>query len=145
MPLVADVLKAQIMMFAQEPNFPANAAAAANSWASAVGTYATPITPPSLTVAAAQAALMGSLTGVSADAQNFGMVFPTAMMSFATLVGAGMAPAFVAVPPTSPLNITLSENDDTDKAVGDLATAVDSWLKTGTATPAAGGPPVPWS
>jgi hypothetical protein len=145
MPLVADVLKAKIVLFATDPNFPSDASTAAQKWADAVGTYCAAITPPSLTVTAAQTALQGTLSSINSDAQNFATVFSTAMTAFATMVGTGMAPAMVAVPPTSPLSITLKENDDTDKSAGDFAKSVDSWMKTGTATPSAGGPPVPWA
>jgi hypothetical protein len=73
----------------------------------------------------------------------------TAFTAFATAVGTGMAPAFVAVPPAGLVGFAAQFGGampDTHAEAGDvIATMIDTWMKTGTATPSAGGAAVLWS
>jgi hypothetical protein len=73
----------------------------------------------------------------------------TAFATFATALATGMAPAFVAVPPPAPIGFATlfakpypTTHAAAAQAVSD---AIDVWMKTGTATPAAGGSPQNWA
>jgi hypothetical protein len=72
-----------------------------------------------------------------------------AMTAFAATVGAGMAPAFVAVPPPAPVNFALLFAEPYPATAAEfgqrVGSAIDVWMRTGTATPAIGGAPIPWS
>lgn len=126
---------------------PGSAADAAHAWARAVQAYFAGVTPPSTTVSAAAAALEPQLLAafVSPAAPP---LLEVALQAFALLVGTGMLPAFVAVPPPAPVGFALLAVPPFPPtqaiAVAAWTTKIDAWARTGTATPALGGPPVPW-
>jgi hypothetical protein len=122
-------------------------ASCGQQWATAVQNYAAAIVPASTAVAAAATTLAGALASAFA-LPNALPSMDSAFTAFAVTVGAGMAPAFVAVPPPSPINfasifgVTRLTHADAASAI---STLIDSWMRTGTATPSGGGAPVPWS
>lgn len=71
-----------------------------------------------------------------------------AFAAFAATVGSGMT-GFVATPPPSPVGFATQfalPPPATHAEAGEaIASLVDTWLKTGTATPSGGGSPSPWS
>lgn len=133
--------------------WPANDAEAAQAWGDAIDAYVTGITPVSTTVAAAKAALVLGLSGLSAPGAAVALL-DASFAAYAATVGGGMAPAFVAVPPLpgtftlalSPVLVANAVPGVTGPvAVAALAACIDLWFRTGTATPSGGGPPVPWA
>jgi hypothetical protein len=72
-----------------------------------------------------------------------------AFQAFGAAVGLGMAPAFVAVPPPAPVGFASlfakPYQTSAAAAAAHLTPAIDAWMRTGTATPAIGGSPIPWS
>lgn len=146
MPLNAPGLQADLESLFADP--PATTAECGQAWADAVGAYASGIVPASTTVAAAQATLAGALTSAF-DSGDAASPMDAAFTAFATTVGTGMAPAFVAAPPPSPVGFaTLFAPPFPGthaEAASKFATAIDTWCRTGTATPSGGGAPVPWS
>lgn len=146
MPLNASGLESDLEALFAAP--PATVAECADAWAAAVGSYASGVVPASASVAAAQAALSSALLSAF-QSPSAAAPMDAAFTSFATTVGAGMAPAFVATPPPSPVGIaTLSAPPYPEThaaAASKYATAIDTWMKTGTATPSGGGAPVPWN
>jgi hypothetical protein len=146
MPLALPALQAGLQNAFAEP--PATVAQCAQAWADAVQAYAAAVVPPSPQVASAAATLATALqSAFSAPDAAPGM--ESAFTNFALTVGAGMAPAFVAVPPPGPVGFPqqfAGPKPATHAAAAQaIATLIDTWMKTGSATPAAGGPPVPWS
>lgn len=146
MPLVAANLQSALQ--STFTNHGATIADCSSLWASAIGAYFTPVAPPSTTVAAAQAILQTQLAAAfalpaAADAMD------TACTAFAATVGAGMAPTFVAVPPPAPVNWSAlfaePYPETAAEAAQKIATRLDTWARTGTATPSVGGSPIPWS
>jgi len=134
MPLVVATLQNALQTLFEAP--PATEVECAQQWASAIGTYTAPIFPPSTSVAAAQSALAASLVGFGAE-NAFGAVTDTALAAFAATLGAGMLPTYTAVPPPSPPSLALvtAAPQDTAAAAAQLiATAIDTWMRTGTAT-----------
>lgn len=144
-------LKTDIEALASSP--PATIALCATAWADAMGAYAADVVPASTTVASATATLDAALALAfdNTDEATTAAAMETAFATFATSVGAGMAPAFVATPPPGlvgfaalmvpPFPSTHSE------AAEDVRDIIDAWMKTGLAQ-AAGGPPPPpvnWS
>lgn len=125
-----------------------SAATAAQGFAAALQAYAAAVVPASSAVAGATPALASALTVAfgqlsSADAME------AALTAWSATVGLGMAPAFVAVPPPAPVGLAAlfaGTNPATHAAAAArLGGAIDTWFRTGTGTPAAGGAPVPWS
>lgn len=127
---------------------PASAADAAHAWAQAMETYAAGVIPPSTTVSTAVAALEPQLLAafVSPAAPP---LLEVALQAFAALVGTGMAPAFIAVPPPAPVGFAelgAPPFPETQAAaVAAWTTKIDAWMRTGSATPSLGGPAVPWT
>lgn len=121
----------------------------AAAWASAAGDYASGILPASTGVPAAQAALQTALVGAFGGAPGAApAVMDAAFVAFALAIGAGMLPAFVATPPAGPPGIVafMAGGDRTEEQfASEFASMIDTWMKTGTATPALGGPAVPWT
>lgn len=124
----------------------ASRAACAQEWADAMQSYASAIVPASTTVAAAAATLSTSLASAFALA-DASTAFDSAMLAFATTVGSGMA-GFTAVPPPAPLGVStlLATTQSTHAAAAAAFTSkIDTWMRTGTATPIPSGSPVNWS
>ena len=122
-------------------------ASCAQQWADAMKEYASAIVPASTAVNAAAAALKTALEGAfAAGAAPPGM--ETAFATFATSVGAGMAPAFVATPPSGPVGFATQFAKPFPATHEAAATAlsglINTWMKSGTATPP-GGTPVNWT
>jgi hypothetical protein len=142
MPLDPDTAKTTLgAMFAAPP---ATEAAAAAEWANALEDLTTGIVPPSTTVAAAkvtfQAALVGfGLPGAAAA------VLEAALVTFAATVGDGMSATHTDTPPIAPVGLLFPTESDAQNAADAIIDILDTWFKTGTATPNAGGSPVNWS
>lgn len=123
-------------------------AGCASAWVAAVKDYAAGIVPASAAVNGAAAALEGALAGAFATpAAAPGM--EAAFAAFALAVGGGMAPAFVATPPAGPVgfvSLFAGPKPATHaEAASNIANLIDSWMRSGTATPSVGGSPVTWS
>lgn len=128
-------------------NVAATQTACANEWGLIMEAYAADIVPASTTVSSAAATLASALEAAFATPAAAAAV-DAAFAAFATTVGTGMAPAFVATPPPAPLGIAvlLAASPPTHAAAAAaFATLIDTWMKTGTAVPAGGGPAVPWT
>src|SRR5688572_19061580 len=102
MPLNVAGLQTDLEALFADP--PASAAECAQAWGDAVSAYASGVIPASTTVAAGAAALTSSLAGAFATPAAAG-AFDAAFTTFGATVGAGMLPAFAAVPPPAPLGI----------------------------------------
>ena len=144
MPLLVSELTIGLSAVASEP--PSTVAACAADWAAAVEAFALGVVPASATVAAARAALEASLVGAfgTTDAAP---LMETAFAAFAVTVGGGMA-GFVPTPPPAPIGLAaqfLVHPPTHAAAATAVATLVDTWMRTGSATPSGGGPPVSWS
>jgi hypothetical protein len=119
-------------------NAPKGPAAAGQAWADAVQSYASGVIPASTTVSAATATLAGALaTAFSGGAAAPGM--ESALASFALTVAGGMAAAgFAGVPPVGPVGFATQfggpKPQNHADAASQLASLIDSWMKTGTAT-----------
>jgi hypothetical protein len=146
MPLLPPTLASALADVAASP--PATAAECAQAWADAVQSYAAAVVPPSTTAAAAGSALAGALVAGFAP-PDASAAMSAAFTAFAATLGGGMAPAFVAVPPPSPCDFAslfAGPKPATHAEAGlAIATLIDTWMRTGTATPASGGAAVPWS
>jgi len=145
-PLVVSTLQSALQSTFEHPG--ATIADCSSLWVSAIGSYFTPVAPPSTTVAAAQATLQTQLAAAFA-LPSAASAMDAACTAFAATVGAGMAPTFVAVPPPAPVNwaalFAEPYPETAAEAAQKIATALDAWARTGTATPSAGGSPIPWS
>ena len=118
----------------------------AQEWADAMQAYAAAIVPASTGVAAAAAVLKTSLATAFALESAAGSV-SAAFATFAASVGSGMA-GFTAVPPPGSLGVValLATPQSTHAAAAAAwATQIDTWMKTGTATPIPSGSPANWS
>lgn len=128
--------------------FPQSQQDAAQLWADAVATYALAITPPSTTNQAAKAAMIGQLNQINNEAANGIVIISVAFTAFATQLALGMAP-FVGTPPPVPVDLSPVYNLGFSGAPASIclqtmAGIIDTWFRTGLATPAVGSP-VLWS
>ena len=128
-------------LFSNPPDTEAGCAA---QWASAMQSYAAGIVPPSATVSAAATAFQSAISDMSGSGAA-ASIFESACASFAATVGGGMV-GFVPTPPPGPVGFSsLSGHPSTHAAAASaFATLIDTWMKTGLATPPVGAP-VPWS
>ena len=130
---------------------PENNVDAAKNWANAICDYAATVTPVATPIAveAAKAAFEAAVFGLITS-QTFIVGIPAAFTTYAAALGAGMSPSFVATPPPTPIvldaawAIGLAGGKDSEIAKT-LTTIIDTWFRTGTATPSVGGAPVLWS
>jgi hypothetical protein len=134
MPLNTAGLTSDLESLFAEP--PATAAECAQAWADAAEAWASGIVPPSATVAAASVTLAGALTGAFATPAAAPLM-DTAFLTFATAVGIGMA-GYAPVPPVAPIGFApqfAGPKPETHAAAAQqLASLLDVWMKTGTAT-----------
>lgn len=118
--------------------------AARAEWKSAIQTLAAAVVPASTTVASAATTLETAIIGFNATDAALGSL-EAALVTFAATVGTGMAPAFTATPPVAPVGLSFPTEDDAQDAADAIIDTLNTWLKTGTAVPSGGGPPVNWS
>jgi hypothetical protein len=146
MPLSSATLESRLRDTFEHPG--ATTADCSAKWAAAIGTYFAAIAPPSSTQAAARAALQTQLAA-SFALPNAIPSMTTALTTYVVALGAGMAPAFVAVPPPVPfawVALLAPPYPETGAlAAKKIASALDTWARTGTATSSSGGAPIPWS
>ena len=123
-------------------------ASAAQGWATAVNNYVIAIVPPSITIAAATATLTSALASAFAVRPTAAPAMEAAFLAFATTLGAGMAPAFVATPPVGQIGFAAqfagARPSSHAIAASQISALIDAWFRTGIATPIVG-PPVVWS
>lgn len=144
MPLNPGALQSGILDVCSNPAD--TAAGCADKWAQAVADYAAGIVPPSATVAAARSVLSGALAGAFASPAA-APIMESAFAAFALTVGGGQA-GFVPVPPPRPVGFValLAAPQPTHASAAAAMTAlIDSWMRSGSSTPAVGGPPVLWT
>ena len=147
MALVKATLQAALLDIFE--NLPETSDEAGQRWGSAVGSYGSSVTPPTTAGASAQTALEGALKGAFADPNvDAAPLMETAFTAYGAAIGAGMAPAFTATPPPGPVgfaDLFSGTTGDTSQAANDIATKIDTWMRTGIAIPVPPGPSVPWS
>lgn len=146
MPLDVTKLYDGLLDVASAPG-PTNADCA-TQWADAMKEYASAVVPASTTVEAAADALETALAAAFALPAAAASM-ESAFAAFALAVGGGMAPAFTATPPPGPVGFATQFASAFPATHALAATAlsglINTWMKTGTATPTAGGAPVNWS
>ncbi len=147
MPLNVATLRQSLENMIASPG--GDAAECAQLWGDALESYVSAVAPPSLAVQAALGALRSGLAVAFADPNvPAAPQMETAFASFGLSLAGGMAPAFVGVPPPAPVGwaaLFAGPFRDVETAAADFAAALDTWIRTGTATPSVGGAPVPWS
>lgn len=161
MALLASVLETELRKF-MDPQYagfqgwPNNDVDTAAAWANAIDVYTGSglgITPPSSTGVVAKGLLQTGLLGMSAPGAAI-LIFDAALLAYTTSLATGMLPTFVALPPVLPLTVTpptlativasgLAGASSSQQAAV-LALWIDTYFKTGTAVPAAGGPAITW-
>lgn len=162
MPLVVATLTDQLRSFLDATfegfvDYPEDEADAAAKWATAIDTYTGTgllVFPPSVAGLAAKDVLEAGMEGMSVPGAG-PVVFDSAFALYCTALAAGMAPAFVATPPPPG---TLAPALAAQALLGivpggvpaaiqlaAVASIIDAYFHTGTATPASGGPPAPWA
>ena len=130
--------------------FPDTNAATATRWSDAVKIYASSVVPPSMGANDAAASFESIMSAVNADLANFMPLSITAFASFAAILGTGMAPAFIATPPATPINLAVVipvgiAGGTADTIATTMAAIIDTWFRTGLAVPSVGGAAIPWS
>lgn len=130
-------------------NHAAMRTACSNEWGAIMESYASGIIPASTTVSSAAATLAAAMEAAFAMPDPLAIpAVEAAFLAFATTLGTGMAPAFTATPPPAPPPFAafMAVPKPTHAAAAVALTAViDTWMKSGTATPSGGGSTVNWT
>lgn len=121
----------------------------AGKWAEAMRQYSANVIPASTTVDAASSALETELMAAFILQVEASTEMELAFANFANAIATGMLPAYVGTPPPGIvgfLNLFTMDFPETwAEGAQRFATAIDNWMKTGTATPSGGGSPINWS
>lgn len=121
----------------------------AGKWSDAMESYSTNIIPTSTTVTSAANALEVELMAIFILHTEASSEMELAFANFANTIATGMLPAYVGTPPPGSVgfyNLFNMDFPDTwAEGAQRFATAIDNWMKTGTATPSGGGSPINWS
>lgn len=132
-------------------DFPKNAQEVAQFWTDAIMNYASAVTPP-VTPPATQSARTALYNALLAGASmnTFTSALTSGMSSMASALAGGMSPTFTGVPPPAPLNISPVISAGMNGASGEtcsvmLATIIDTWMRTGTATNTSSGATTVWA
>jgi len=147
MPLVAATLEAALLDLMD--NHGATVADCAALWASAFGSYAGSVVPPSTTVAAAQATLQSALASAFASPDAL-PAMDAAFQAAAATIATGMLPLYTGVPPASPIGWAALLGEPyaatNAEAAANIAAVIDPWMKTGIAILVAPpNTPQPWA
>lgn len=154
MPLLLPTLEVELskLMDADDPafvGFPDNVNDVAENWSNAIFNYASAVIPASSTASAAKSAMKSLLLGAGSPGTFFS-IFESSFTAFAGSLAGGMA-GFISVPPPLPivlqapmLAIPLEESFNPSR-ITTMASIIDLWFRTGTATPSGGGATSPWS
>lgn len=122
--------------------------ACAAAWADAMSAFVSTILPLSSSVAAAALTLRGSLETAFATHSAMSAV-DGAFQAFGATLALGMTPAFIGAPPPLAPGFEAAALEPFpsthEQAAARWRARLEAWIRTGTATPAAGGAPVPWS
>lgn len=145
MALNLPALEAGLESVASSP--PATSAQCAEAWADAIESYTLLVVPTSTTVSVAAIALASDLLSAF-DSGDAPPTMELALAQFATTVGGGMA-GFTATPPPGPVGFAAEFAPPFPAthaaAAASVGALIDTWMRTGTATPSGGGAPVNWS
>lgn len=146
MPVNPASLQAALQALAEGPG--SSVHDAAQGWADAIEAYAVSVVPASTSVAAATPGLSSALETAFGQLSSAAAI-EAAFSTWAATACAGMAPAFVPTPPPAPIGLAglfaAAYPADHTAAAARMSNAIDTWFRTGTGTPAAGGGPVPWT
>ena len=149
MALIQSSLSSSLNSLFSDP--PDTAVMCARKWAEAMRDYSLSITPPSTTVALASELLATTLTSLfqsSLSASTTATAMEAAWAVYATSVGVGMSPSYVATPPLGLVGFLslASATPPTSSAAADsFSNAIHLWMSTGIAVPVPPGPSVPWT
>jgi|TARA_Y100000310_G_scaffold329781_1_gene400264 hypothetical protein len=120
----------------------------AKAWAESIKLGSPSIFPPSVTIAAAESAMYGALSGWSSNSDSAGSVLKSAIDTFYATYAPGCLPAFAAVPPSGcPIEQTfatgMSGAPHTAWAT-DCGNVIANWISTGMWTNTSSGASGPW-
>jgi len=118
-------------------------------FAEAMRVYSTNIIPASTTVDSAASSLETELMATFILQVEASAEMELAFANFANAIATGMLPAYVGTPPSGSVGFynlfTMIFPDTWAEGAQRFASAIDNWMKTGTATPSGGGSPINWS
>lgn len=131
--------------------FPNDYIGAANNFSNAINTYASVVTPPSTTSVVAGSAFVSTFIG-NKSLESVDILY-LSIVAYASALGLGMAPAFVATPPSGGgvLQSALTAigqqgvaGASANAIATSMATAIDAYFRTGLATNSVTGATISW-
>jgi len=157
MPLVPATLQTNLSKIIDPPDpnlHPDTTQLAITNFANAINGYASLVFPLSVGATPGVQAFISTMSPLNAPptqppSTTFMILFPQAMLAYATALGVGMAPAFASTPPVSPLNLDsvwqIGLNNGTAQAVvSAMVPIIDTWFRTGIAINSVSGVTTPW-
>lgn len=129
-------------------SFPADAAETSERWTAAIGVYlaelSMPPAPPTA-IAAGLAACRAAMEPLVDWRLPFTVALDAGLSALVPVMVSQIPPANPIVPPAgTPVWEPLEPSADPEPPADDLATAIDTWVRTGTVV-LTGATPVPWS
>lgn len=143
----------KVMVFSDPENddfegFPESYEEAVNAWGDSLEIYFNGLLPTSTTVVSA---INLFKINCNFSLQTDGLEqMENSLIIASNEIAIGMAPAFTAIPPP-PSGLDLQQfrasniGESNYQALFNICEVIDTWLRTGTATPNSGGPPINWS
>ena len=129
--------------------FPQTIAESSQRYADVMVDYISGMFPPTNGQIPAEAAFIAEHSQTTLQLQDGLSRFTQALTDFAFVVNNSL-PFYSSVPPIGIVDLsdfnTLGTNSTAEFMANELATRIDTWIRTGVATPlSGGGPPISWS
>lgn len=148
MPLASPTIITEVRKIADPAHpdhaWPTSTANAKTRWGAAVRAYFDGLAAPVLVPGTLDAAEVALEAAFNPDLGLPGL--EVGLAAFAAVIVAGIGPGLIATPPAAPPSWgTLTVTNDGTARCTQLATAIDTWARTGLAGALPGPPALPWS
>lgn len=146
--LISEIRKIADQQFVNFEQFPKNNIETAERWAEAIDTYANVVIPTSKSSGEARESFVGVMQQVTPGIDGLA-ILTQAILSYATILGAGMAPTFAGTPSPSPLvlssvSIIGMSGGTSQQCCELLGSLIDTWFRSGIAINTTTGASVNW-
>jgi hypothetical protein len=126
--------------------FPESIEEASQRYAEVMGQYISGLFPVTTGIPIATGRFINELSQTTLESQDGLLRFTEALTEFATMIN-GTLTGYTSVPPIGVVDIS-DFNDilgTAEEMATEFATRIDTWIRTGIATPSGGGSPINWS
>tara|TARA_R100001244_G_scaffold36778_6_gene33663 strand:- start:5718 stop:6173 length:456 start_codon:yes stop_codon:yes gene_type:complete len=123
----------------------AEVSACASQWGDILVSYASAMTPPVVASAGKDVFVTAFTASLSAASGTDLAILSPALTAFAVALVPTMLPAFVGIPPVTPLSLSSIGTTTVAGAAQSISSDIHTWFSTGTAIQVSSGSTVNWS